>query len=123
MEFIRSLTLGLVEYMTKRTIYADSPTSPVEPTREMYQQYDSMMNEFGARLLATFINGDKDRKLMVLSAIKDYCVEAEYPKMLLENLFRLLFNSDIIEDTVFIEWEIQLMTRVSSESFMVGLSI
>jgi len=90
--------------MTSRTIYADGASKPIEPTREMFMENDTMMDDFGSALLSRFINGDESRKLLVLSSIKDFCVNAGYPKKLLEDLFRLLYKKELVEDSVFMQW-------------------
>jgi len=103
-DFIIAVTHSLVSYMTSRTIYADGASKPIEPTREMFMENDTMMDDFGSALLSRFINGDESRKLLVLSSIKDFCVNAGYPKKLLEDLFRLLYKKELVEDSVFMQW-------------------
>ena len=73
--------------MTSRTLFQDSPSKALDYTREMHIVYQKMMQEFGIKLLFTFIGdgGDKDKRFAVLNGIRDFfsAMEEECPKDIL----------------------------------------
>jgi hypothetical protein len=69
--------------MTSRTIFPNGQSNPIEPTRDMHLLYQKMMEEFGKKLLSSFVNEEKEKRFAVLTGIRDFCVDAEYPKDLL----------------------------------------
>lgn len=69
----------------------------------MHLLYQEMMKEYGVDLLSRFGVG-KEERFAILNGVRDFCVNAGYPKDLMRDLFLLVETSEVVEGQVMMEW-------------------
>ncbi|KAJ3087937.1 Eukaryotic translation initiation factor 4 gamma 2 [Quaeritorhiza haematococci] len=105
--FIRVLTTSLIKHVTSQTRFANGPKNPLEPSRDLYQKQEELIRSVVKPVLSKFLGEEADeaRKLEVLYACQRYCADVGFPKELLEHLFRLLYDQEIVEEGVYWSWK------------------
>jgi hypothetical protein len=114
----------LLGYMTGQTIFANGTEKPSECTREIFLKLEEIMTTIGSPLLSAFLPqtsdghstaNEKSKQLSILKACQSYCQSVKYPKSLLENLFRLIFDTGLVEESLFIEWKTAASTQADKK--------
>lgn len=125
-EFVRVLTNSIVQHLTSQTIFANGNKNPLEPTREMYNKWKdtiSSVKPIFSKYLEQNVDEETSKllQLEVLFSLQSYNAEIGYPKDLLENLFRIFYDEEIIDEPTFYDWKKDTKRELKSKKEAVKL--
>ena len=96
-KLVASITKAILEVIIARTLVSEDGSAK-EQTSDTHTEQEKHIDQLVA-LLKPFLEDDKSR-LEVLIATEEFCASKKFPDGLIESLFRLYYNKDIIEDAV-----------------------
>lgn len=94
-EFAQRLTRLFLEFVAARTKSISEHDKVVEEETKLFEQY--------APLLKKFLS-DSQAQVDCLSVVQRFCFEQNFPEGLLERLFQVLNDAEVVDEEAFREW-------------------
>jgi hypothetical protein len=96
---VKLLTRRLLEYLIELTVDGD-----IEE-RQAYQEQASVMTSLISPLIKSLADLNQDLQQIILETSQDFWFDTEQPLIFLDHLFRFYYNTELIEEEVFLKWK------------------
>ncbi|KAJ3037849.1 Eukaryotic translation initiation factor 4 gamma 2 [Rhizophlyctis rosea] len=101
--FVRTVTTCVLRHVASQTVFPNGPQQPaVEVTADVYNKQKDLLT--ASKPILIKYATDADKKVEVLFGAQAYCAEVGFPKELLQSLFRLFYELEIVDEPAFNAW-------------------
>ncbi|KAJ3050499.1 Eukaryotic translation initiation factor 4 gamma 2 [Rhizophlyctis rosea] len=112
--FVRMLSSATIRHVAALTVFPNGPSKPaVELTADVYNKQKDLLTSLKP-VLAKYAT-DTDKKVEVLFGAQAYSAEVGFPKELLQSLFRLFYELEIVDEAAYNAWRDDNRRETSSK--------
>jgi translation initiation factor 4G len=92
--------------------YLIEHTGDVEE-RQAFKEQTSIMTSLISPLIKSLVELNQELQQVILETSQDFWFDTEQPLIFLDHLFRFYYNSELIEEEVFLKWKQDVEARVN----------
>jgi translation initiation factor 4G len=102
--FIVILVTSIVKYVLGKTSLAEGVDTAMPPDKSIIEEEKQLLGKLMG-VMQKFLEDDSQLQLAAVYALQVFCFNNHFPKGLLLRLFMFMYDSEVIDEEVFLRWK------------------